>query len=89
MDMDDRAQKLVAAGIAVLPKLRELLGDKAKSVGSELQEALDVAINELPAEAIRDILFRHSETRRYLEDAVPEAKLPRPFEGGPNSKYHG
>ena len=89
MDMDDRAQKLVAAGRAVLPKLGELLGGQAKSVESELKEALDAATNSWNTEAIRDILFRYPETQRYLEDAVPEAKSPRPFEGGHNSKFQG
>jgi hypothetical protein len=111
--MDDRAQKLIAAGRAVLPRLGELLGDQSEDVerklkkaidgpqdeettrheenmrdavrdlDSDLREALDTAIESSHAEAIRDILFQHPATRKYLEDAVPEAKSPRPLGGGP------
>jgi hypothetical protein len=107
--MDDRAQKLIAAGRAVLPRLGELLGDQSENVERELKEAidgprdeatiryeegmrdavrdldrdlreaLDSAIESWHAEAVRDILFRYPATRRYLEDAVPEAKSPRPL----------
>lgn len=121
--MDERAQKLIAAGRAVLPKLTELLGDDGKSMESELREALD-NITVLPkiseivsetlrregrsmrselrealdddvdgateswrAEAVRDILFQQPATRKYLEDAVPEAKSPRPFYGLDRRKW--
>jgi hypothetical protein len=81
--MDERARRLLAAGRDVLPRLDELLGAGADSdnVANELRGAIDGARESWQAEAVREILFMYAPTRQYLEEAVPESKSPRPFEG--------
>lgn len=87
--MDERARRLLAAGNDVLPLLEELLGRDADRVGQELRVIMQNATKSWQAEAVREILFSHARTRSYLEEAVPESKSPRPFEGTDESEEEG
>ena len=63
--MDQRAQDLLAAGRAILPRLEQLLGKDGKSVARELTAVIESATESSEAEEVRDILFEYPATRSY------------------------
>jgi hypothetical protein len=79
--MDKRAQDILDTARAVLPQLRDMLGEEGTLLEAELRTAVDRAKTDGLAEVVRDILRRYPKTRAFLEDRVPEAKGPRPFGG--------
>jgi hypothetical protein len=81
--MDKRAQDILDAGRAVLPQLREMLGEAGAPLEAELRTAVDRAEKDWHAEIVRDILRRYPQTRAFLEDRVAEAKDPRPLDPKP------